>query len=280
MIITWTSPCAPSFTYQIDGPDVLYLGVGEKHEDKFSHMKVEATYDDLTSNAFNTQVYTGIPLSKDPICPFTLNLYPSTLMEEKFRSERPLLFSLLTIGLFMIAALTLYIYDFQVEKRKRNLVKTAKKTDAIVSNMLPANVRNLLYRNATDDDGDDDESFSNDDEDKGVRSMFKGGAIAELYPSATIVFADISRFTAWSSTREPTQVFHLLEVRVFCVDCHVLHPDCDQLLTPYLHRLHHNRLYTQAGTRLRIDTMSPKSKLLEVRIIVQMQLFTLLLIFL
>ena len=35
--------------------------------------------------------------------------------------------------------------------------------------------------------------------------------IAELFPAVTIMFADISGFTAWSSEREPTQVFHLLE---------------------------------------------------------------------
>jgi len=35
--------------------------------------------------------------------------------------------------------------------------------------------------------------------------------IADLFPSATVLFADIVGFTAWSSTREPTQVFELLE---------------------------------------------------------------------
>ena len=35
--------------------------------------------------------------------------------------------------------------------------------------------------------------------------------IADLFPSATVLFADIAGFTAWSSVREPTQVFTLLE---------------------------------------------------------------------
>ena len=34
--------------------------------------------------------------------------------------------------------------------------------------------------------------------------------IADLYPSTTVLFADISGFTAWSSEREPVQVFQLL----------------------------------------------------------------------
>jgi class 3 adenylate cyclase len=35
--------------------------------------------------------------------------------------------------------------------------------------------------------------------------------IADFFPNVTVVFADISGFTAWSSEREPSQVFQLLE---------------------------------------------------------------------
>lgn len=35
--------------------------------------------------------------------------------------------------------------------------------------------------------------------------------IADLFPNATVIFADISGFTAWSSLRDPCQVFMLLE---------------------------------------------------------------------
>jgi class 3 adenylate cyclase len=33
----------------------------------------------------------------------------------------------------------------------------------------------------------------------------------DLFPETTIMFADIAGFTAWSSAREPSQVFTLLE---------------------------------------------------------------------
>ena len=32
-----------------------------------------------------------------------------------------------------------------------------------------------------------------------------------MYPETTVIFADIVGFTAWSSSRDPIQVFHLLE---------------------------------------------------------------------
>jgi class 3 adenylate cyclase len=35
--------------------------------------------------------------------------------------------------------------------------------------------------------------------------------IADLFPNCTVLFADIAGFTAWSSAREPTQVFMLLQ---------------------------------------------------------------------
>jgi class 3 adenylate cyclase len=35
--------------------------------------------------------------------------------------------------------------------------------------------------------------------------------IADLFPECTVFYADIAGFTAWSSTREPAQVFMLLQ---------------------------------------------------------------------
>eukprot|EP00980_Cylindrotheca_fusiformis_P002434 scaffold580_cov72-Cylindrotheca_fusiformis.AAC.3 len=35
--------------------------------------------------------------------------------------------------------------------------------------------------------------------------------LADLFPSVTVVFADLVGFTAWSSAREPHRVFTLLE---------------------------------------------------------------------
>ena len=42
-------------------------------------------------------------------------------------------------------------------------------------------------------------------------STIKDEPIADLFPDCTVMFADISGFTAWSSIREPSQVFKLLE---------------------------------------------------------------------
>lgn len=45
----------------------------------------------------------------------------------------------------------------------------------------------------------------NEDDDQALQP------IADLFPDCTVMFADISGFTAWSSTRDPAQVFILLQ---------------------------------------------------------------------
>ena len=42
-------------------------------------------------------------------------------------------------------------------------------------------------------------------------SILTAKPIADLFPHCTVLFADISGFSAWSSERQPEQVFTLLE---------------------------------------------------------------------
>ena len=66
-----------------------------------------------------------------------------------------------------------------------------------------AQMRSFLSENSLDPmDMDDMEAGMEMDEDR---------PIADLFPETTILFADIAGFTAWSSAREPCQVFTLLE---------------------------------------------------------------------
>jgi hypothetical protein len=70
-----------------------------------------------------------------------------------------------------------------------------------------------LARDSGEDDGSDSgtpphvsKSFSNS-----LRKRIASKPIADLFPAVTVLFADIAGFTSWSSSREPSQVFTLLE---------------------------------------------------------------------
>ena len=81
--------------------------------------------------------------------------------------------------------------------------------DMIVSDVFPSAIRDRLYKTRLGDNDD-----SNRDEpsmDFRTSHIIGSAPLADLFPNTTVVFADIVGFTAWSSAREPSQVFVLLE---------------------------------------------------------------------
>lgn len=52
--------------------------------------------------------------------------------------------------------------------------------------------------------------IGNDMEESGP-AFKKSAPIADLFPETTIMFCDLAGFTHWSSTRQPSEVFTLLE---------------------------------------------------------------------
>jgi class 3 adenylate cyclase len=99
-------------------------------------------------------------------------------------------------------------------------MKTAVHSSAIVSSLFPSNVRDRLF--PTDQDGDQQNrkhehnktrlrTYLSDGKNSEPRSSENQIPIADLFHHCTVLFSDISGFTSWSSVREPTQVFTLLE---------------------------------------------------------------------
>ena len=111
----------------------------------------------------------------------------------------------------MIVALVFFIYDMLVQNRNEKIVATAARSNAIVTSIFPDAIRDrLLQQTVATTKG------------RHLRSYLSGGGVegagdqsakplADLFLETTIMFADISGFTAWSSVRDPSQVFTLLE---------------------------------------------------------------------
>ena len=110
----------------------------------------------------------------------------------------------------MVAAV-FYIYDLLVQQRNEKIVVTAARSNAIVSSMFPDAIRDrLLQQNEAKSKQGHLKSFlvNSEDEKNGNQSS---KPLADLFLETTVLFADICGFTAWSSVRDPTQVFSLLE---------------------------------------------------------------------
>jgi class 3 adenylate cyclase len=112
---------------------------------------------------------------------------------------------------FVLVAVVFFIYDMMVQRRNEKIVVTAARSNAIVSSMFPDAIRDrLLQQNIVPAKKGHLKSYLMDGEGDEVGNM-SSKPLADLFLETTVLFADISGFTAWSSVRDPSQVFSLLE---------------------------------------------------------------------
>jgi len=156
---------------------------------------------------------------------FKFSIYPSSTYRAQFNSPRPELFTAIMAGVFIATGAVFVIYVLFVQRRQNKIVATAHRTNAIVSSLFPSNVRDRILQEAQEQvDRDVNNRYSlvaakhrlknfleDDPGQAGSMNVFGTKPIADLFPETTIMFGDLVGFTAWSSVREPSQVFTLLE---------------------------------------------------------------------
>ena len=165
--------------------------------------------------------YQSVP-SGTNVTRYSLTIIPTEELEHTFHNSLPLFFTLIVTGTFVLMTSTFLLYDRFVAKRNAVVTSAAARSDAIVTSMFPSNVRDRLYEEAAVNANDPSAPRPKEEEMAPLPSnsshnqvdengRFKTKPIADLFPETTIMFADLAGFTAWSSVREPTQVFILLE---------------------------------------------------------------------
>jgi len=210
LIVVVKNSCDQVFTYDITGDEITYLGPADYHERDFTSYAVE-------SKVYSVQTsFTQISLST-AYCPYRVTVYPSEKMRQSFETSRALVFTAGVVAIFLFTVLVFVFYDYLVGRRQKNLAEAAFKSDAIVSALFPKIVRDRLF--------DHSHALGNGPSaQKGLKQFLNQSSnldqrgelqmkapIADLFPHATVMFGDISGFTAWSSSRQPTEVFILLE---------------------------------------------------------------------
>jgi class 3 adenylate cyclase len=146
-------------------------------------------------------------------------IYPSSEFEASYRTNTPRNFAIVVALTFVLVAAVFFIYDVFVQNRNEKLITSAAKSNAIVTSLFPDNIRKRLMGQPDANtkktpyhlksfllDGDDSKGGNGND---GANKVSR--PLADLFLETTVMFADICGFTAWSSAREPSLVFVLLE---------------------------------------------------------------------
>lgn len=220
LVVVFENACNQTFTYQINGHEAEWMGTGDLHEPEFDGMGKTLTFEEIGMNSANSGGrYGGLPIDMD-YCAYTVKTYPSTVMKDSYQTNEPVLYTIIAVGIFVFTALVFIGYDKLVSMRQKKVMSTAVQSTTIVSSLFPSNVRDRLLEGNGDTKAANNvtgsifqptksrlRTFLND----GDSSTDSTKPIADLFTDTTVLFADIAGFTAWSSVREPTQVFTLLE---------------------------------------------------------------------
>ena len=243
MTVVLENSCDGSFTYTVQGNNVNYVGIGNIHAASMSRYVRSTTFN--TSSVVRSNAGIDYQLYKGE-CITSMMVYPTTEMYNFFNTSIPLLVTVAIVLIFLFTAAMFFVYDRLVERRQRIVMNTAVKSSQIVSSLFPKQIRDRLFA----DEGIDApvhgtktklKSFlsgSGDHHDtdghcigaKPIADLCKLTRPRRFYRGlkfcsccsrvclcdwtvleTTVLFADIVGFTAWSSVREPSQVFSLLE---------------------------------------------------------------------
>eukprot|EP00980_Cylindrotheca_fusiformis_P014637 scaffold3974_cov140-Cylindrotheca_fusiformis.AAC.9 len=207
------SSASSVLTYRIDGQNAELLGDSDLHNPKYDGMEMTAVFVDLDIDESELPEGSCTPT-------LTLRVYPSEDLEQSFQTSHAIQYTGVVAASFIFTSLVFLLYDYFVRKRQTKVMERIMRQDKIVANVFPTAIRDRLYQNQEkQQQGRGGRHSRHDDFDDGLDILdFEGEShnsgsapIADLFPSVTVIFADIAGFTAWSSAREPHQIFVLLE---------------------------------------------------------------------
>lgn len=244
IVIVVQSSCGREYSFGVNDATVTYMGEGaiipDADDDDFNAPQaVNSTYE-----AFAEILQPNPPPTANAAsisCQYRLRMYASRALLNSYLSYDPDMYQAIVLAVFLFTIGTFIVYDCALERGSNKVVENAKRTDALINTLFPAQVKNRLLEDADRKkrqakkqqqvEGSPiiqspklmlqnwlsplDSILSNSSgSQKRMRvasDTHDNEPIADLFPDSSVMFADIAGFTAWSSEREPTQVFKLLE---------------------------------------------------------------------
>eukprot|EP00980_Cylindrotheca_fusiformis_P012649 scaffold3091_cov117-Cylindrotheca_fusiformis.AAC.1 len=198
-------------TYLISGTDAVMVGEADLHDPKYDAFAVSDVFVDF--GIYRSQVPEGTCLPR-----MTVYVYPTAELQESLKTDNAVIYTSVVVLAFVFTTLVFLFFDYSVGKRQRTVMERIMKQDRIVSDVFPTAIRDRLYEKQAKNMVTGDADMLDDDGPLGLSEDFarnpttNGSApLADLFPSVTVIFADLVGFTAWSSAREPHHVFILLE---------------------------------------------------------------------
>lgn len=202
------------YSYELDRGEARYLGKGDFHDSQYDYLRESidiATYMQENSSP-ETRSFTAVELHHDYLN-YTLSIYPTNSFKDIYVTSEAFEEAIGVAVTFATVIVVFLLYDCCVQRRQRIVMDRAVKATAVVGSLYPDTVREQILNDGVNEKQSRslDRTFMRKSVESVKKSHPSGPPIASKYPNCTVYFADLVGFTKWSSTREPEQVFELLE---------------------------------------------------------------------
>lgn len=137
IVVVLEDTCDDHFTYQINGPEAVFMGEGDLHDTKYDDFEFYTDFAPFLQHNFS---------DTHEHCEYFLRIFPSAQLEAKYRTSNPGIYTAVVLAVFLVTALAFIMYDRLVQARQNKVMATAKRTNAIVSSLFPSNVRDRMMQ--------------------------------------------------------------------------------------------------------------------------------------
>lgn len=183
--------CDNFYTYGLNGPEAVFIGSGDLHEEEFDDLKLRdglsLTLEQLQQGEFSVA-------NGGSSCDYILNVYPSSEFRSSYDSSDPVVYTVVVVMIFVFTSTIFVLYDILVQRRQETVMSSALETEAIVSSMFPAQFREKMLEN----DRKSGRTGANQTKDQ-LRNFLGGGSgvsfstpVADLFPEATVMVSHCS----------------------------------------------------------------------------------------
>jgi hypothetical protein len=213
--------CGEAFSYEVDGPQATFMGVGDWHDAAFDHLEVKTQFAAFFQGTrVGSEQQSPLQNSVQAVCEFSLHVYPTLAMSRETQSTTPITLTIAVVGIFAFTSLVFLLYDLLVQRRQSKVAQAASRTTAIISSLFPQEVHDRLFAATLGTTQQPDvnnqapkyrlRKFLSEEQNGdsmhgpasvGMKKRNNGGEkdapIADLFPECTVMFCDIvGRFSA------------------------------------------------------------------------------------
>lgn len=190
-VVVVVQSCGSANSYLVGPLGATFIGNGDHHDPVYDHAMVQGKI-----GTFESSTRKGVTVP----CSHIINVYPTVANEEFYDNESPHVYTVGVAVSFFFAIILFLMYDCYVRMQQNKVVGQAERSQALVASLFPGKVARRLFENDRSAHSLLDHSnhsahllnFVTKSEKRATSGSLSqhGSPIAELFPEATVMFAE------------------------------------------------------------------------------------------